>query len=114
MIDLFAIEGTRDVSNGGCKSVNLTYLFLGSLGGLAAAAAAALAGESLLRRRKKAPNQGDSMVKDQKVIPLIERKDSGRRSSLERFSHYVGTYSYIFDTFQLSRLNFGNAEKKKD
>ncbi|VVA89919.1 unnamed protein product [Arabis nemorensis] len=82
-------EGTRDVSNGGCKSVNPTYLFFASLGGLAAATAAAFAGESLLRRRKKAHNQGGSMVKDQKVIPLIERKDSSRRSNLERFSYYV-------------------------
>ncbi|CAN7134751.1 unnamed protein product [Brassica rapa subsp. narinosa] len=27
--------------------------------------------------------------KDQKIAPLIERKDSGRRSNLERFPHYV-------------------------
>ncbi|KAG7595782.1 Zeta toxin domain [Arabidopsis suecica] len=27
--------------------------------------------------------------KDVKIAPLIERKDSGRRSNLERFSHYV-------------------------
>ncbi|KAG7653014.1 Zeta toxin domain [Arabidopsis suecica] len=81
-------EGTRDVSNGGCKSVDLTHLLLASLGGLAAAAAAAFAGESFLRRRKL--DQGASMgYKDVKISPLIERKDSGRRSNLERFSHYV-------------------------
>lgn len=92
---MFAIEGTRDVSNGGCKSVDLTHLLLASLGGLAAAAAAAFAGESFLRRRKL--DQGASMgYKDVKISPLIERKDSGRRSNLERFSHYVGKYTYIF------------------
>ncbi|XP_024009155.1 uncharacterized protein LOC18994438 isoform X2 [Eutrema salsugineum] len=80
-------SGTRDVSNGGSKPVNLTHLFLASLGGLAAATAA-FAGESFLRRRKA--HQGASMGnKDQKITPLIERKDSGRRSNLERFSHYV-------------------------
>ncbi|KAG7645033.1 putative Zeta toxin domain, P-loop containing nucleoside triphosphate hydrolase [Arabidopsis thaliana] len=78
-------EGTRDVSNVGCKSVDL---LLASLGGLAAAVAAAYAGELLLRRRKL--DQGASMgYKDVKIAPLIERKDSGRRSNLERFSHYV-------------------------
>jgi hypothetical protein len=90
-VDFFAIEGTRDVSNVGCKSVDL---LLASLGGLAAAVAAAYAGELLLRRRKL--DQGASMgYKDVKIAPLIERKDSGRRSNLERFSHYVGKYSYI-------------------
>lgn len=88
-VDLFAIEGTRDVSNGGRKSF---HLFLASLGGLAAAAAASFAGESLLRRRKL--NQGDSMGnKDEKIAPKVERKDSGRRSNPERFSHYVGKYT---------------------
>ncbi|KFK42768.1 hypothetical protein AALP_AA1G037100 [Arabis alpina] len=81
-------EGTGDVSNGGCKSVNPTYLFLASLAGLAAVTAAAFAGEILIRRRKH-NQEGGSMVKDQKVIPLIERKDSARRSNLERFSYYV-------------------------
>ncbi|XP_018486281.1 calmodulin calcium-dependent NAD kinase-like isoform X2 [Raphanus sativus] len=80
-------SGTRDVSSGGCKSVTLTHLLLASLGGLAAAAAA-FAGESFLRRRKA--HQSDFMGnKDQKIAPLIERKDSGRRSNLEKFSHYV-------------------------
>lgn len=87
---MFVIEGTRDVSSGGCKSVTLTHLLLASLGGLAAAAAA-FAGESFLRRRKA--HQSDFMGnKDQKIAPLIERKDSGRRSNLEKFSHYVGKY----------------------
>ncbi|KFK42767.1 hypothetical protein AALP_AA1G037100 [Arabis alpina] len=81
-------SGTGDVSNGGCKSVNPTYLFLASLAGLAAVTAAAFAGEILIRRRKH-NQEGGSMVKDQKVIPLIERKDSARRSNLERFSYYV-------------------------
>uniref|UniRef100_A0A0D3DIS6 Zeta toxin domain-containing protein n=2 Tax=Brassica TaxID=3705 RepID=A0A0D3DIS6_BRAOL len=84
---LFAIEGTPDELNGGCKPLNLTHLLLASLGGLLVAAAA-FAGESFLHRRKA--HQGDSMGnKDQKIAPLIERKDSGRRSNLERFSHYV-------------------------
>ncbi|KAG5391232.1 hypothetical protein IGI04_032773 [Brassica rapa subsp. trilocularis] len=79
-------EGTPDELNGGCKSLNLTHLLLASLGGLVAAAA--FARESFLRRRKA--HQGDSMGnKDQKIAPLIERKDSGRRSNLERFPHYV-------------------------
>ncbi|XP_010483366.1 PREDICTED: uncharacterized protein LOC104761894 [Camelina sativa] len=79
-------SGTRDVSCGGCQS---THLFLASLVGLAAVVAAAFSGESLLRRRKLY-HQGDSMAnKDDKIAPLIERKDSGRRPNLERFSHYV-------------------------
>ncbi|KAH0916836.1 hypothetical protein HID58_031282 [Brassica napus] len=79
-------EGTPDELNGGCKSLNLTHLLLASLGGLVAAAA--FARESFHRRRKA--HQGDSMGnKDQKIAPLIERKDSGRRSNLERFPHYV-------------------------
>ena len=94
---LFAIEGTPDELNGGCKPLNLTHLLLASLGGLLVAAAA-FAGESFLHRRKA--HQGDSMGnKDQKIAPLIERKDSGRRSNLERFSHYVGTFSWISKTF---------------
>ncbi|KAL0752770.1 hypothetical protein Bca101_090437 [Brassica carinata] len=80
-------KGTPDELNGGCKPLNLTHLLLASLGGLLVAAAA-FAGESFLHRRKA--HQGDSMGnKDQKIAPLIERKDSGRRSNLERFSHYV-------------------------
>uniref|UniRef100_A0A1J3ERQ0 Zeta toxin domain-containing protein n=1 Tax=Noccaea caerulescens TaxID=107243 RepID=A0A1J3ERQ0_NOCCA len=80
-------EGTRDVSSGGCKSVYLTHLLFASIGGLAATAAA-FAGQSFLSRRKA--HQGYFMGnKDQKIAPLIERKDSGRRSNLERFSHYV-------------------------
>ncbi|KAL1188829.1 Calmodulin calcium-dependent NAD kinase [Cardamine amara subsp. amara] len=81
-------SGTIDVCNGDCKSVDLTHLLLTSLGGLAVAAAAALAGKSLLRRRET--HQGESMgTKVEKIAPLMERKDSGRRSNLERFSHYV-------------------------
>ncbi|KAG2255097.1 hypothetical protein Bca52824_074391 [Brassica carinata] len=81
------VKGTPDELNGGCKPLNLTHLLLASLGGLLVAAAA-FAGESFLHRRKA--HQGDSMGnKDQKIAPLIERKDSGRRSNLERFSHYV-------------------------
>ncbi|EOA39428.1 hypothetical protein CARUB_v10012550mg [Capsella rubella] len=82
-------SGTRDVSCGErCKAS--AHLFLASLGGLAAVAAAAFAGESLLRHRRKL-NQADPMgIKDEKISPfIIERKDSGRRSNLERFSHYV-------------------------
>ncbi|KAL0797335.1 hypothetical protein Bca101_052509 [Brassica carinata] len=79
-------NGTRDESNDGCKSFNFTHLLLASLSGLVAAAA--FAGESFLRRRKA--HQGDYMENtDQKIVPLVERKDSGRRSNLERFSHYV-------------------------
>ncbi|CAF1923669.1 BnaC05g02390D [Brassica napus] len=80
-------EGTRDVSSGGCNSLNLNHLLLASLGGLAAGAAA-FAGESFLRRRRT--HQGACMGnKDQKIAPLIGRKDSSRRSNLERFSYYV-------------------------
>lgn len=87
MFNLFAIEGTRDVSSGGCNSLNLNHLLLASLGGLAAGAAA-FAGESFLRRRRT--HQGASMGnKDQKIAPLIGRKDSSRRSNLEIFSYYV-------------------------
>ncbi|KAF3494626.1 hypothetical protein DY000_02051852 [Brassica cretica] len=101
---LFAIEGTPDELNGGCKPLNLTHLLLASLGGLLVAAAA-FAGESFLHRRKA--HQGDSMGnKDQKIAPLIERKDSGRRSNLERFSHYVGTFNILYPKNTTRQLGF--------
>ncbi|KAJ4870123.1 P-loop containing nucleoside triphosphate hydrolases superfamily protein [Raphanus sativus] len=96
-------EGTQDVSSGGCKSLNLNHLLLASLGGLAAVAAAAFSGESFLRRRRT--RQGVCMGdKDQKIAPLIERKDSSRRSNLERFSYYVARQLGIEDPDECPQL----------
>ncbi|KAH0905557.1 hypothetical protein HID58_037384, partial [Brassica napus] len=96
------IEGTRDVSSGGCKSLSLNHLLIASLGGLAAAAAA-FAGESFLRRRRT--HQGVCMGnKDQKIAPLIGRKDSSRRSNLERFSYYVARQLGIEDPDECPQL----------
>ncbi|KAF8111692.1 hypothetical protein N665_0073s0050 [Sinapis alba] len=95
-------EGTRDVSSGGCKSVTIKHLLFASLGGLAAAAAA-FAGESFLRGRRT--HQSVCMGnKDQKIAPLIERKDSSRRSNLERFSYYVARQLGIEDPNECPQL----------
>ncbi|KAJ0229710.1 Calmodulin calcium-dependent NAD kinase [Hirschfeldia incana] len=42
--------------------------------------------------------------KDQKIVPLIQRKDSGRRSNLEKFSHYVARQLGFGDPNECSQL----------
>ncbi|XVF62963.1 hypothetical protein PTKIN_Ptkin09bG0051000 [Pterospermum kingtungense] len=60
------------------KPIITRVLAVSAFGAMAAAAAAAT-----YCRRKSKP------VKDQGIIPLLERTESGRVGNLERFSHYV-------------------------
>ncbi|KAL0724045.1 hypothetical protein Bca4012_038644 [Brassica carinata] len=95
------LANTRDMTP--IVYLNLKFYLPSSLGGLAAAAAAAFAGESFLRSRKT--HQGVCMGnKDQKIAPLIERKDSSRRSNLERFSYYVARQLGIEDPNECPHL----------
>lgn len=65
----------QDAGHG--KVIITRVLAASVIGAIAAAAAASYC------RRKNKP------VKDQSIIPLLERRDSGRVGNLERFSHYV-------------------------
>ncbi|EOY05907.1 P-loop containing nucleoside triphosphate hydrolases superfamily protein [Theobroma cacao] len=76
------------------------------IGAIAAAAAAA----SYHRPKSKA-------VKDQNIIPLLERTESGRVGNLERFSHFVARQLGFADANecpQLCRLAHNYLKKSKD
>ncbi|KAL5542143.1 hypothetical protein UlMin_009853 [Ulmus minor] len=54
------------------------------------------------RRRQKTPNP--PLLKDETIIPKLERNDSGRVQQLERFSHYVARQLGISDPNECEQL----------
>ena len=61
------------------KVVRLSHVLAASFAGLIAAAAAS-------RYRK----QESTVVTDEKIIPQVDKTESGRLEKIEKFSHYVG------------------------
>ncbi|XP_010522496.1 PREDICTED: uncharacterized protein LOC104801096 isoform X2 [Tarenaya hassleriana] len=91
----------------GGKAVNLRHLLLGSLAGIAAASVAAIAGKALRR-------SGECSMKDNRIVPLVERRESGHRLNIERFSHYVGRQLGFEDANECPQLcKLANAYLKK-
>jgi hypothetical protein len=63
------------------KVIRLTHVLAASFAGLIAAAAAS-------HYRK----QLSTVVLDKKIIPKVDRSESGRIGQIEKFSHYVGMF----------------------
>jgi len=72
-------------SDGIGKAIRLTHVLAASFAGLIAAAAAS-------RYRK----QESTVVTDEKIIPQVDRTESGRLEKREKFSHYVGMFHFTF------------------
>ncbi|XP_057733524.1 calmodulin calcium-dependent NAD kinase-like [Arachis stenosperma] len=75
----------------GGKAINLTHVLVASFAGLIAAAAAS-------RFRRQNSN------KDKKIIPNLDRTESGRVGKLEKFSHYVARQMGFEDVNEVPEL----------
>lgn len=75
------------------KTVRLTHVLAASFAGLIAAAAAS-------RYRK----QESAVVTDEKIIPHVDRTESGRLEKIEKFSHYVARQIGFEDASEVPEL----------
>jgi len=80
-------------SDGIGKAIRFTHVLAASFAGLIAAAAAS-------RYRK----QESTVVTDEKIIPQVDKTESGRLEKIEKFSHYVGMFHFFWDSCKLASI----------
>jgi len=81
-------------SDGIGKAIRLTHVLAASFAGLIAAAAAS-------HYRK----QVSTVVTDEKIIPQVDRTESGLSEKREKFSHYVGMLHFGEKSSSFNKIN---------